>query len=156
MIGGIDGNKRDSVDWMEWQANSLTPRIQMPISTFKKRVQSLISKFRQEMNAYDMVDIIQPIIDQLVLDFGVSRTAAKIRLIDAGYEEALGAFIYLDGRYVEPHKATKGFLKKNQTFSVGAVDAAILAITNSELKQARVSQQKTALKSSPLLLKSWV
>lgn len=98
----------------------------MPISTFKKRVQSLISKFRQEMNAYDMVDIIQPIIDQLVLDFGVSRTAAKIRLIDAGYEEALGAFIYLDGRYVEPHKAAKGFLKKNQTFSVGAVDAAIL------------------------------
>ena len=88
------------------------------------------------MNAYDMVDIIQPIIDQLVLDFGVSRTAAKIRLIDAGYEEALGAFIYLDGRYVEPHKAAKGFLKKNQTFSVGAVDAAILAITNSELKRA--------------------
>lgn len=139
VIGGIDGNKRDSVDWMEWQANSLTPRIQMPISTFKKRVQSLISKFRQEMNAYDMVDIIQPIIDQLVLDFGVSRTAAKIRLIDAGYEEALGAFIYLDGRYVEPHKAAKGFLKKNQTFSVGAVDAAILAITNSELKQATES-----------------
>lgn len=27
VIGGIDGNKRDSVDWMEWRANSLTPRI---------------------------------------------------------------------------------------------------------------------------------
>ncbi len=30
VTGGILGNKRDSVDWMEWQANALTPRIQMP------------------------------------------------------------------------------------------------------------------------------
>lgn len=132
--GGIAGNKKDSTDWMEWQANALAPRIQMPKEMFKKRVDTLITKFRRELGAYDIIDVIQPIIEQLVLDFGVSRTAAKLRLIDIGYDEAIGAFNYVDGRYVPPHKATPGFLQKNQTFSISARDAAILAWTNPFLK----------------------
>lgn len=137
VVGGIAGNKseRNAVGWMEWQANSLTPRIQMPMSMFKKRVKSLISLYRRVRQAYDIIDVIEPVIDQLVLDFGVSRTAAKIRLIDAGYEEAMGAFTYIDGRYVKPHKATKGFLKRNQTFSISAQDAGILAWKNDELRE---------------------
>lgn len=132
--GGIVGNRKDSTDWMEWQANALAPRIQMPRAMFKKRVVALISKYRRETGLYDMIDIIQPLIDQLVLDFGVSRTAAKIRLIDIGYSEAMGAFNYIDGRYVQPHRATPGFLQKNQTFSISAQDAAILAWTSPFLK----------------------
>lgn len=31
VVGGVLGNQRDSIDWMEWQANALTPRIQMPL-----------------------------------------------------------------------------------------------------------------------------
>ena len=132
--GGIAGNKKDSTDWMEWQANALAPRIQMPKDMFKKRVDALISKFRRELGEYDIVDIIQPIIEQLTIDFGVSRTAAKLRLNDIGYDETIGAFNYVDGRYVQPHKATPGFLQKNQTFSISARDAAILAWTNPFLK----------------------
>ena len=101
--GGIAGNKKDSTDWMEWQANALATRIQMPKDMFKKRVDALISKFRRELGEYDIVDIIQLIIEQLTVDFGVSRTAAKLRLIDIGYDEAIGAFNYVDGRYVQPH-----------------------------------------------------
>jgi len=43
--GGVVGNKAEwnAVDWMEWQANALTPKIQMPLGMFKKRVESLIS-----------------------------------------------------------------------------------------------------------------
>ena len=51
------------------------------------------------MNAYDMIDIIEPIIISIEEDFGVSKVAAKIRLLEAGYEEALGAFTYVDGKY---------------------------------------------------------
>ena len=135
VFGGADGNKRDAVDWMEWQANALTPRIQMPMSVFKKRVRELISKFRRETDEYDVIDIIQPIIDQLAIDFGVSRTAAKIRMIDAGYEEAKGAFIYVDGHYVPPHKSERITLEKNQTFSLGARDAVILFATNRAFRE---------------------
>jgi transcriptional regulator with XRE-family HTH domain/DNA-binding XRE family transcriptional regulator len=65
--------------------------------------------------------------------FSVSRTAAKIRMIDAGYEEAIGTFTYIDGRYVKPHRFKKGALERNQTFSIGAEDAAIQSITNPEM-----------------------
>lgn len=134
--GGVVGNKDEwnAVDWMEWQANALTPKIQMPLAMFKKRADSLISTYRKSLNAYDMIDIIEPIIDQLVLDFGVSRTAAKIRMLDAGYDEALGAFTYIDGRYVKPHKATKGFLKPHQTFSISTYDLAIMKFGNPQLR----------------------
>lgn len=48
-------------------------------------------------------------------------------MIDAGYEEAIGTFTYIDGRYVKPHRFKKGALERNQTFSIGAEDAAIKA-----------------------------
>lgn len=136
VVGGIAGNHRDSVDWMEWQANALAPRIQMPISMFKKKVEQLISKYRREMKLYDMIDIIEPIIDELVMTFGVSRLAAKIRMVDAGFEEAAGAFIYVDNHYVKPHKAPKGYLAKNQTFSISARDAIVESKFNPELAAA--------------------
>lgn len=133
VVGGIAGNKRDAIEWMEWQANALAPRIQMPITMFKKKVNQLISKYRKETQAYDMIDIIEPIIDELVLTFGVSRLAAKIRMMDAGYEEAAGAFIFVDGKYVKPHKAPKGFLAPNQTFSISARDAIVESKFNNAL-----------------------
>ena len=135
--GGVSGNKGEwnAVDWMEWQANALTPKIQMPLAMFKKRVETLISTYRKSLGTYDMIDIIEPIIDQLVLDFGVSRTAAKIRMLDAGYEEALGTFTYIDGRYVKPHKAAKGFLKQNQTFSISTYDLAVMKFSNPQLRE---------------------
>lgn len=133
VVGGIAGNKRDAIEWMEWQANVLAPRIQMPITMFKKKVNQLISKYRKETHAYDMIDIIEPIIDELVLTFGVFRLAAKIRMMDAGYEEAAGAFIFVDGKYVKPHKASKGFLAPNQTFSISARDAIVESKFNTAL-----------------------
>ena len=133
VIGGVAENRRDSVDWMEWQANALAPRIQMPITMFKKKVEQLISKYRREMKVYDMIDIIEPIIDELVITFGVSRLAAKIRMLDAGYEEAAGAFIYVDNRYVKPHKPSNGCLERNKTFSISVRDAVVESKFNLEL-----------------------
>lgn len=133
VIGGVAENHRDSVDWMEWQANALAPRIQMPITMFKKKVEQLISKYRREMNAYDIIDIIEPIINELVITFGVSRLAAKIRMLDAGYEVAAGTFIYVDNCYVKPHKKSNGTLDRNKTFSISARDAIVESKFNPEL-----------------------
>ena len=135
VAGGIVEGKWDSTDWMEWQANSLAPKIQMPLSMFKQRTEELITKFRRETDQYDVVDIIQPIIEQLHTDFAVSKLAAKIRLVDIGYDEAIGAFVFIDGRYVQPHKAAPGFLKRNQTFSIPVQDAAILTYTSPHFRE---------------------
>ena len=53
VVGGIAGNNsdRNGIDWMEWQANTLTPKIQLPKNMFKKYVEGLITKYRRELDA---------------------------------------------------------------------------------------------------------
>jgi hypothetical protein len=130
VAGGMKGSNRDATDWMEWQANSLAPRIQMPLGMFKTKAFELMKQYRNELGTSELIDVIEPVIEALAAFFRVSRTAAKIRMIDAGYEEAMGAFIYIDGHYVKPHSFKKGALQRNQTFSIGAEDAAIQGLTN--------------------------
>ncbi|WDC84266.1 ImmA/IrrE family metallo-endopeptidase [Caloramator sp. mosi_1] len=133
VVGGIKDSNRDATDWMEWQANVLAPRIQMPISTFKEKAFELIKKYKQSLQTEEIIDVMEPVIDELALFFSVSRLAAKIRMIDVGYEEAIGTFTYIDGHYVRPHCFKKGFLKRNQTFSISAIDAAIQSLIDSQL-----------------------
>lgn len=134
VVGGIKDGDKDATGWMEWQANSLAPRIQMPLSSFKTKAFEVIKQFKRELGTSEIIDVIQLAIDELAIFFCVSRLAAKIRMIDSGYEEAEGAFIYIDDRYVKPHSFKKGTLKRNQTFSISAEDAAIQSLTNLEIR----------------------
>jgi transcriptional regulator with XRE-family HTH domain len=133
VVGGIKDNNRDATDWMEWQANTLAPKIQMPLAMFKTKAFEYIKQFRTQLGTTELIDVMEPVIDALATFFGVSRTAAKIRMIDAGYEEAIGTFTYIDGHYVKPHKFKKGALQRNQTFSIGVIDAAIESMINFQL-----------------------
>lgn len=130
--GGVKGNKKEYIDWMEWQANSLAPKILMPLNMFKQEAYSIIQDLMKEKGTNDLLVIIEETIDKLAEFFGVSRLAAKIRMIDVGYEEAMGAFNFIDGRYIPTHSFKKGTLERNQTFSIGAVDAGILSFTDAD------------------------
>lgn len=134
VAGGIKDNNRDSTDWMEWHANALTPKIQMPLAMFKTMAYKYLKQYREEVGSSEILDVIEPVIDSLAVFFGVSRLAAKIRMVDVGFEETIGAFTYIDGHYVKPHRFKKGALEKNQTFSIGAIDAAIQSLTNTQIK----------------------
>lgn len=126
VVGGIKDNKvKSATDWMEWQANSLTPRIQMPYTQALIKAAEFIKKYFQLFPGSKLVDIMEPVIDEMALFFCVSRFAAKIRMVDLGYEEAIGTFTYIDGRYVNPHSFKKGTLQQNQTFSISERDAII-------------------------------
>lgn len=74
---------------MEWQANALAPRIQMPMGMFKTQASKYIKEYRDMLGKDDIIDVIEPVIDELAAFFCVSRLAAKIRMVDAGYEEAI-------------------------------------------------------------------
>ena len=136
VVGGIkDGKTRTATDWMEWQANTLAPRIQMPYRQAKIKAAELIRKYKNILRTDELVDIIQPVIDEMATFFCVSRLAAKIRMADLGYEEALGAFTYIDGHYVKPHAFKRGALKRNQTFSIGERDAIVESTMNPALRE---------------------
>lgn len=136
VVGGASAaiNKK-STDFMEMQANQLAPRIQMPAVPFRAKVNEYISMFMKASEAAHTVDVMELVIQQLALDYAVSKQAAKIRLVQLGFEEAAGTFIYLDGHYVKPHSYKKGAIQLNQTFSVTAQDAAIQRFSNLELRE---------------------
>lgn len=138
VVGGIkDTSVRSANDWMEWQANVLAPKIQMPLGSFKVKASEFIRIYRKEMSTFELVDVMEPVIDALSIFFCVSRHAAKIRMIDIGYEDAIGAFTFIDGRYVPPHSFKKGSIEKNQTFSISAVDAMIQSVMQPALQETR-------------------
>ncbi len=135
--GGIKrGTARSATDWMEWQANALAPRIQMPYHATKIKASEFIREYLGALGTDEVIEVMEFVIEGVSTFFGVSRQAAKIRLYELGYEEAAGTFIYLDGRYVKPHTSKKGFLKPNQTFSISVRDAMVVSFVNPELKQA--------------------
>lgn len=133
VVGGIVGLDKEATKWMEWQANALAPRIQMPLGPFMRKASEYIRKYSDLLGVFELCELMPFVIEELATFYMVSRTAAKIRMIDAGYEEAAGAFIYIDGHYVKPHSYKKGALKSNQTYSISALDAALLSATNSKL-----------------------
>lgn len=50
-IYGKDKTKSTPLDWIEWQANTLAPKILMPVSTTKKFIQDRLYNLRQSMPA---------------------------------------------------------------------------------------------------------
>lgn len=135
VIGGIKDNKvKSATDWMEWQANALTPRIQMPYTQAKVKAVELIRDYLRHFPGSKLIDIMESVIDEMASFFCVSRFAAKIRMVDLGYEEAIGTFTYIDGRYINAHSFKKGALLQNQTFSVSTRDAIAESLLNPELK----------------------
>lgn len=136
VIGGAKSSAtKKTTEMMEWQANQLTPRIQMPAGPFKAKANEYITKFMKETNARHEVDVMEMVIAQLEIVFGVSKQAAKIRLVELGFESAIGTYTFLDNHYVKPHAFRRGSLKVNQTFSISAQDAAIERFCNPELKE---------------------
>lgn len=150
--GGILENNSDAVKWIEWQANTIAPMIQMPKEAFRIKVEEAILKFKKTYNLYDSLDWIEPVIDEVSNCFMVSRLAAKIRMIELGYEEAIGAFVYVDGKYVPTHTVSKNFkLERNKTFSVSYYDLALEILINEELRNKIYSGMYTYVNSHVIL-----
>jgi len=120
----IEGAKPESnrtpLDWMEWQANALAPRILMPKSTTKQKIEEFIIKHKDSKTTSHSLYAV--VISELAEFFDVSKVAAKIRMIDLGYKQAMGIFNYIDEKYVPSHSFDEDALKNNQTFSINAHD----------------------------------
>lgn len=135
VVGGASTTiSKKATDLMEYQANQLTPKIQMPAEPFRAKANEYITKFMRETKTKHKVDVMEQVIAALETAFAVSKQAAKIRLVELGFEEAIGTYIYLDGHYIKPHGFSKGAVKVNQTFSISAQDAAIERFINPELR----------------------
>lgn len=136
VVGGAAARiARSATELMEKQANQLAPRIQMPAEPFRAKASEYITRFMRESGARYENEVMEQVITALETDFGVSKQAAKIRMVELGFESAIGTYTYIDGHYVKPHAFRKGSLKINQTFSVSALDAGLQRFINPELRR---------------------
>jgi DNA-binding XRE family transcriptional regulator len=127
-------NNRTPLDWMEWQANALAPRILMPERQTRTKIEELIAKNKRFYSRENSYEVFESVVLELSEFFEVSKVAAKIRMIDLGYREALGVYTYVDDRYVASHSFVKEALKNNQTFSISIQDALFEYATNANFK----------------------
>ena len=94
VVGGAAASvAKQATELMERQANQLTPRIQMPAGPFKAKAAEYIATFMHQANTVHTADVMEQVITALQTDFGVSKQAAKIRLVEVGYDEAIGTYI---------------------------------------------------------------
>jgi len=110
--------KRTDTEWVEWHANALAPRILMPRKPFKQKADELIAWHKGNNRTNKLSDVIGAVITELSDFFGVSLLSAKIRMVDIGYTEAIGAFEYVDGQYKPVHAFKAGAISEKQTFTI--------------------------------------
>ena len=72
--------KQNEVEWLEWQAHRLAPRVLMPKAMFIKKAEEFL---REQIDGCDAL------VDALADFFQVSRTSAKIRLIEVEIDKRL-------------------------------------------------------------------
>lgn len=124
----------DELSWMEWQANALAPKILIPAKTGKAKLSEILNRLRSSYcgrlrDGY----IMELAISEFADFFKVSTTAAKIRAIELGFEQAAGVFNFVDGKNYPPFSFKKGSLKKGQTFIIDRNNVIIESLFNQDL-----------------------
>lgn len=128
-----------TLDWMEIQANALAPCILMPKESFVAYAKVLFDDYspRGGVGTYT----INEIVDELASTYQVTIYAARKRLIDLGFELAVGAYNWVDDHYVRPYSFKKGSLASNETYTVSYRDVYKKVISNTKLGMAVLSNQ---------------
>lgn len=136
--GGAGRAGDDRLLEMEWQANTLARYIQMPRALFRRKAEEAWTRHNMKVITPNRVEEMPRVIDDLAGFFGVSREAAKLRMLEVGFESVAGVYVYIDGRYLRPHSWRAGALAQDETFSIPAEDAARLMVEDADF--ARVAQ----------------
>lgn len=118
------------LEWMEWQANSIAPRILLPKNMLRIKVNELFNKYSTLYDENNRNLMFQLIIDELSEFFKVSKLAMKIRLIQIGYYEFEGVYKYEGSEYLRSYTFEVDAIANNETFTIKFLDACFLYFTN--------------------------
>lgn len=127
------------LDWMEWQANSIAPKILMPAEPTKEKFKSIVTELRKENPNLSKRETLEEAVRQLADFFGVSNIAAKIRILELGYRHVYGTFNYIDDQRYPPYAYKDKTLRKGQTFVLDFFSGLFAFVTNPQLNEAITS-----------------
>lgn len=124
-----------ALKWMEWQANQLAPRILMPAKMTKRVYDKILRDLYSENPQRRYAELVQETVERVAGYFQVSIVAAKLRLIELGYEKVQGTFVYVEGKYLPPFSFKKDAIGRNQTFVIDEQNAIYVMYSNPVLRQ---------------------
>ncbi len=108
----------------------------MPRALFRRKAEEAWARHDMKVITPNRVEEMPGVIDDLAGFFGVSREAAKLRMLEVGFESVAGVYVYIDGRYLRPHSWRAGTLARDETFSIPAEDAARLMVEDADFARA--------------------
>ncbi len=98
-------SQRECVAWMETQTNSIARHIQMPVDSTTDAIINYLDRFGENPSFEEY----RALIDHIAHTFDVSRYAAKKRIIELGWPEVRGVYVYCTVGYVEDYKVAYHF-----------------------------------------------
>ncbi|HGD2043560.1 TPA: XRE family transcriptional regulator [Streptococcus agalactiae] len=130
-----DSSMWTSLDWMEWQANGIAPRILMPKVQTRIKIRELFQILTLVNPDISRSELVQEVVDNLATFFEVSRQAAKIRMIDLGFKEANGVYNYLDDRYMHNFAFELEAFDKGSSYTITSNDLCFEYCFNESFRQ---------------------
>ncbi|VTY23418.1 Uncharacterised protein [Streptococcus dysgalactiae] len=130
-----DSSMWTSLDWMEWQANGIAPRILMPKVQTRIKIRELFQTLTLVNPDISRSELVQEVVDNLATFFEVSRQAAKIRMIDLGFKEANGVYNYLDDRYMHNFAFELEAFDKGSSYTITSNDLCFEYCFNKSFRQ---------------------
>lgn len=113
--------ERSGVAWAEWQARELTPRLMMPEKQTRKKIEELLRRVRISPGE-PTITVYERLIPVLARFYGVSWTAARIRMLELGYTEAAGVLNYVDGAFVPAYRTSSGVIEPGTSYVISAAE----------------------------------
>ena len=121
--------------WAERQARMMTYRVKMNKHVTRAKVREYRQQYWRAHPNGSEEEQFEETIYRLAKFFGVSRQAARNRLVEVGFPEAQGLMNSVDGKYIHPFYYLKGVLQGNQTFLIGVKDAVQLYARSEKFRE---------------------
>ena len=119
------------IDWMELQAEKLPAYVLMEEETTRREIERLLDI----RNGVRSPENMHWILNQLAMTFKVSKSMAKYRMIELGYQEAEGVYNFIDHMSI-PDYGCGGLWERGITYLISLSEAGALLNESSRFADA--------------------
>ena len=92
-----DAEKRNSFDWIEWQANRMVPYILMPAKMATQKIEEMLREYHTCFDNPENGSQMEELISRLAKFYGLSKQATKTRMSELGFHYVDNVFVYAPG-----------------------------------------------------------
>ena len=126
--GNTIQDRTSPMERMEIQANTFPRYLMIPESTGKARAERLLTYYGGLRNLANM----QRLVDDMAGYYGTTKTMARSRLMDFGYNEVRGILRTANGSLVPPYLST---LSEHETYTISETDALKEYLKNADFRR---------------------